>query len=89
MESKFFALELLFLPEEVCCFGSDDPPNGDVLCPLAILFMVAGLASGVRERVGSDSFPKVKVSRLPETAGRLSDPLDLPKKVEFESCKIQ
>lgn len=78
----------LFLPDDVC-FGSNDPPRGEVLCPLDILFTVAGLASGVRERVGSESFAKVKVSRLPETAGRLSVPLDLPKKVEFESCKIK
>lgn len=78
----------LFLPEDVC-FGSEDPPSAEVLCPLDILFTVAGLASGVRERVGSESFPNVKVSRLPETAARLSVPLDLPKKVELESCKIQ
>ncbi|KAG8376169.1 hypothetical protein BUALT_Bualt09G0035300 [Buddleja alternifolia] len=56
----------------------------ELLCPLNILFAVAGLASGVRERVGSESFPKVRVSRPPETALRLSDPLDLPKKVEFD-----
>lgn len=78
----------LFTPEEVC-FALEDPPSGKFLCPLDVLFAVAGLASGVRERVGSESFPKVKVSRLPETVPRLSVPLDLPKKVEFDSCKMQ
>ena len=78
----------LFIPEEVC-FALEDPPSGKLLCPLDVLFAVAGLASGVRERLGSESFPKVNVSRLPETVPRLSVPLDLPKKVEFESCKIQ
>lgn len=78
----------LFIPEEVC-FGLEDPPIAEVFCPLAILLAVDGLASGVRERVGSESFPKLKVSRLPETVPRRSVPLDLPKKVELESCKIQ
>lgn len=80
----------LFIPEEVC-FGLEleDPPIAEVFCPIVILLAVAGLASGVRERVGSESFPKLNVSRLPETVPRLTVPLDLPKKVELESCKNQ
>lgn len=72
------------------CFALEDPPRGEVLCPVEILLAVEGLAaSGVRERVGSEeSFPKVNVSRLPETVPRLSVPLDLPKKLELECCKI-
>lgn len=77
VDSKFFTPEL-FLPDEVC-LGSEDPPRGKVLCPLEIFCAVPGLASGVRDRVGSESFPAVNVSRLPAIAPLLNDPLDLPK----------
>lgn len=71
--SKFLVPEL-FLPDEVC-LGSEDPPNGDVLCPLEIFCAVPGLASGVRDRVGSESFPAVKVSRLLAIAPLLDLPI--------------
>ena len=78
VDSKFFAIGLFFPDDEF--LGSEDPPSGDNLCPPEIFCNVPGLASGVRERARSDSIPAVNVSRLPDTAGRLSDPLDLPKK---------
>ena len=59
--------------------GSEDPPIGELLCPLETL---------VPERTTSDSFPTATPSRLLETAARLSDPLDLPKNVELDNCKI-
>ena len=74
---------------DAACLGSEEPPNGEVLCPLEILFTVPGLASVVRERAGSDSLPTVNASRLPETAPRLNDPLDRPKKVELDNYRIQ
>lgn len=78
----------LIRPDEVC-LGSEDPTSGEFLCPLEILCTVPELASGVRERVGSDSVPVVNASRLPEVVGRLNDPLDRPIKVELDNCKGQ
>lgn len=81
-------LELIF-PDEAC-FGSEDPPNGELLCPPEIFCIVTGLASAVRERAGSDSFPTTNASRLLlGTADRLNDPLDRPKKVEVDNCKFK
>lgn len=76
----------VFLPDEAYLV-SDDPPSRELLCPPDILCIAAGLASGVQECVGPESFPIVKVSRLPETLPCLRDPLDLPRKVELDNCK--
>lgn len=89
VDSKFFVLEL-FLPDEVC-LGSEEPTSGEgeVLWPLEIFCAVPGLASGVRDRVGSESFPTLNVSRLLAIAPLLNDPLDLPKYVELDNCTKQ
>lgn len=78
----------LIRPDEVC-LGSEDPASGELLCPLEFLCTVPELASGVRERVGSDSVPAVNASRLPGVVGRLNDPLDRPIKVELDNCMGQ
>lgn len=64
---------------------SEDPPTGELLCPLEILYAAPGLASAVRDRWGSDSLP-TSASRLLETAARLDDPLERANMLEFDNC---
>lgn len=73
------------LPEDER-LGSEDP-IGALRCPLNTLENLPGLASVVRGREGSTSFPVI--SRLLETAARRADPLDLPRNVELDNCIMQ
>lgn len=74
---------LVILPPEEC-FASEDP-TGELLCPLENLCMVPGLASAVRDRDGSESFPPVSASRLLEIPARFSKPLECPKRFELDN----
>lgn len=71
---------------EVLRLLSDDATGELLWAPLEILRSTPGLASVVRERFGSDSFPTITGSRLLETAGLLEDPLDR-KKLELAWVK--
>ena len=67
---------------------SEDPPTGELLWPLEILYAAPGLASAVRDRRRSDSLP-TSASRLLETAARLDDPLERANILEFDNCNGQ
>lgn len=75
--ASYFLTVDTFLPEEVCLFSVE------LIWPLETLPKVPGLAPAVR--LWTRSILSTLVSLLPETAARLEDPLDRPKKVELEN----